>query len=37
MHRASAERSAGVLDGLACLAGFAVLGPYLGLWHTPAR
>ena len=27
----------GLADGAACLAGFAVLGPYLGLWGTPAE
>jgi hypothetical protein len=26
----------GALDALACLTGFAVLGPYLGLWHRAA-
>jgi hypothetical protein len=27
----------GVLDGGACLIGFAALGPFLGLWRTPVR
>lgn len=27
----------GVLEGFACLAGFTMLGPYLGLWQTAAE
>jgi hypothetical protein len=27
----------GALDALACLAGFAVLGPYLGIWRSAAE